>query len=123
MLPYKETHVDVLGADYSIIISDPKTYPHLSECNGYTDTYTKLIVVTDCSDFRDRPNSTGNVEAYQRKIIRHELIHAFLFESGLDYCSTQPNSWATEEEIVDWFALQSPKIIKAFTDACCMEER
>ena len=36
-----------------------------------------------------------------KKVIRHELVHAFLFESGLSV-----NSWADNEEIVDWIAIQ-----------------
>jgi hypothetical protein len=41
--------------------------------------------------------------------MRHELIHAFLFESGLDCCS-----WADKEEIVDWIAIQFPKLQNVF---------
>ena len=41
------------------------------------------------------------------------MIHAFLHESGLAVNS----DWAQNEEMVDWFALQAPKLFKAFKEA------
>ena len=37
-------------------------------------------------------------------------------ESGLDSNSNSADSWATNEEMVDWFAIQSPKIFKVFNE-------
>ena len=37
----------------------------------------------------------------------HEIVHAFLHESGL----SSNSEWAMNEEIADWIALQLPKII------------
>ena len=45
--------------------------------------------------------------------MRHEIIHAFLCESGL----AENSDWATNEELVDWIAIQAPKLIKAWKDA------
>ena len=41
-------------------------------------------------------------------------MHAFLYESGLDGQSCNVDCWAKNEEMIDWFALQSKKIFKAF---------
>ena len=49
-------------------------------------------------------------------MLRHEIVHAFLYESGLDVSS----EWARNEEIVDWIALQTPKLQKAFEEAGCL---
>lgn len=46
--------------------------------------------------------------------MRHEVIHAFLFESGLAENSNISDAWAVNEEMVDWLAIQAPKIFKAF---------
>ena len=46
------------------------------------------------------------------KVIRHELVHAFIFESGLCECC----SWADNEELVDWIARQFPKMNKVFSE-------
>lgn len=42
-------------------------------------------------------------------------------ESGLDCNSLTPEcAWAINEKMIDWFAIQSPKIYKAFLDCDCM---
>ena len=33
------------------------------------------------------------------------------------YCSFNCKAWAQNEEMVDWFAIQSPKIFRAFREA------
>lgn len=56
-----------------------------------------------------------NLEDFRKKVTRHELIHAFLYESGLhEQCY-----WATNEEIVDWIAIQLPKIFRAIGKLDC----
>lgn len=50
-------------------------------------------------------------------MIRHELVHAFLFESGLSV-----NSWADNEEIVDWIAIQFPKLQAGFNAVNALKE-
>jgi hypothetical protein len=37
-----------------------------------------------------------------------------LLESGLNASSNPADSWAMNEEMVDWFAIQIPKMIKTF---------
>lgn len=51
-----------------------------------------------------------NIEEFKKKVLRHEIIHAFFGESGLRSCS----EYAEDEELVDWIAIQFPKILKAF---------
>ena len=53
-------------------------------------------------------------------VIRHEIIHAFLFESGLAQNTNDVESWAMNEEMVDWLAIQFPKLLKAFKEAECI---
>lgn len=49
--------------------------------------------------------------------VRHEFIHAFLLECGLGGDSHSYNgSWAMNEEMVDWFAINIPSINKAVTE-------
>ena len=61
----------------------------------------------------------GDLVAYQRKVIRHEIVHAFLYESGLWQNSYGSKCWAQNEEMVDWFAIQEPKIHSAYIEAGC----
>ena len=101
--------IDVLGTAYSIKQSDKVDDANLENCDGYCDRSIKSIVI---DTFNDCPGSMRNLDGYRKEVIRHELVHAFLFESGLS-----GNSWAKDEEIVDWIACQFPKLLKAFEDA------
>ena len=56
-------------------------------------------------------------EVYEKTNLRHELIHAFLFESGLDGNSIWGNGDNDHpEQVVEWLALQFPKILKVFKE-------
>ena len=100
--------VNVLGTIYTIRESNKVDNPNLDGVDGYCDSSTKTIVI---DTFKDSPGSLEDLDAYRRQVIRHELVHAFLFESGLDACS-----WARNEEIVDWMAIQFPKLLKVFKE-------
>ncbi len=57
-------------------------------------------------------------EAYRKRTLRYEIMHAFLNESGLSDSSNQyGGAWAKNEEMVDWFAIQSPKIFLRYIRA------
>lgn len=100
--------VDVLGTEYSIKESNKTDDLNLEEMDGYCDCSIKAIVI---DTFQDTPGSMKDLVKYKKQVKRHELIHAFLFESGLGGCS-----WAGNEEIVDWIATQFPKLLKAFEE-------
>jgi hypothetical protein len=48
--------------------------------------------------------------------MRHEILHAFLYESGLRENSNKVYAWAENEEMVDWIAIQFPKIEKIYKE-------
>lgn len=98
--------VNVLGTEYTIKESNKVDDMNLENADGYCDTSIKLIVI---NTFKDAPGSIKDLEGYRKEVIRHELIHAFLHESGLHGCS-----WGGNEEIVDWFALQFEKMVECF---------
>lgn len=98
--------VNVLGTKYTIKESNKLVDSNLENNDGYCDHSTKTIVI---DTFKTFPGSLEDMEAYKRQVIRHELIHAFLYESGLDACS-----WAKDEDIVDWIAIQFPKMLQSF---------
>ena len=105
--------INVLGTDVRILFKKEADDPKLKNMVGYFDSSKSLIVVKilEPDDY-----SLGDLEKYQLEILRHEIIHAFLHESGLDACAGSADSWATNEEMVDWFAIQSPKIFKVFRE-------
>ena len=106
--------VSVLGTEYDVyrgVTQDDD--PFLDHCDGYCDKTLKRIVVAGI----DPSNELGKFEVYEKKNVRHELIHAFLFESGLDGDSVWSNGANDHpEQIVEWFAVQFPKIQKAFQE-------
>lgn len=105
--------VDILGTEYKLIIATEKERPNLKECDGYIDQSIKEIVV---GRFEPEPMILLNLKQYTKKVMRHEIIHAFLYESGLGENSNKIENWAQSEEMVDWIAIQFPKILKAFKE-------
>jgi len=100
--------VNVLGTVYRI-----KYVPSLDSRGGETDFYTKEIRISEQKDI-PAEYKTDNLKEMQRHVLRHELIHAFLFESGMDQSSAAHEAWAVNEEMIDWMAIQMPKIMEAY---------
>lgn len=103
--------VDILGTEYTMHLRKLADDEKLSQCDGYFEPYTKEIVVE--TGFKDDPMKIANLEEYQRKVKRHEIVHAFLHESGL----AENSEWGRDETLTDWIALQFPKLLKAFQQA------
>lgn len=102
--------VKILGIEYEIILeAEEKDYPKLRKVDGYTDFSTKKIVI---AKFDADESSLEDLECYSKKVLRHEIIHAMLYESGLD-CNSE---WARNEEIIDWIAIQFEKMLKIFIE-------
>lgn len=102
-----EYNISVLGTEYLLKLTNKLKDYGLENCDGYHDFTTKVCAV-DISENHDS-NAIGDIGVYIKQVIRHELIHAFLSESGLN-----DESWANNEEIVDWIAFMFPKMLKAF---------
>ena len=111
-----KNNVNILGTEYNILFDVPEE--EMPEgADGCMDNSTKIIKLAKMDVDR---NSIQNMEDYKCKILRHEIVHAFLYESGMWNCSGSCDSWAMDEEMIDWFAIQSPKIFKAFKDVDCL---
>lgn len=107
--------VSVLGTEYSVYLGVARDEDaNLENCDGYCDKTVKRIVVAGI----DTDNELGNFEVYEKTNLRHELTHAFLFESGLDGNSCWGNGADDHpEQMVKWIAVQFPKIMKVFREA------
>lgn len=102
--------VHILGECWTIEERGKIDDDYLEQCDGYCDKTARLIVVT----VRNKNCDLLDFDAYQRKVIRHEIIHAFLFESGLHEC--WDHGTGHDESYVDWIAVQWPKIARAFAE-------
>jgi len=111
----RDCKVNILGTEYSIFFQNEKDDELLDgkgrdECTDYSAHEIIVCNKKDDCELRDYEN-------WKKIVLRHELMHAFLFESGLDSSSLNSyGSWAVNEEMVDWFAIQSPKIYKVFAE-------
>lgn len=109
--------VHILGTEYKIFIVDEDDYRFNKEADAWCDPQAKEILLFN---FKQSVDSVKDLIAYQKKVLRHEIVHAFLYESGLWQNSYGSKCWAQNEEMVDWIAIQEPKIHKAYEEAeCC----
>lgn len=108
--------VTILGEVWEMIEGTEAEFPALKDNDGYTDSSIRRMVVDDMTKAAGDTTSKADMEAYKRQVMRHECVHAFLEESGLSSSSAGAAHWAENEEMVDWIAIQAPKICKAFVD-------
>ena len=108
--------IDVLGTLYTIHFDVPEEkMPEASD--GCMDQSIHTIKIAKLESNR---NSLTDIDAYRKKVLRHEIIHAFFYESGLWNNSGFVDSWGQDETITDWIAIQSPKLFRAFKEADCL---
>lgn len=112
--------VNVLGVRYKIRLQTSDEDEDLKGCDGYCREYQKLIAVRDYRR-EDVIGCASRKEAEKciKHSLRHEIVHAFLFESGLGWDSDAAEHWAVHEELVDWIARMHPRIQKAYKEAGC----
>lgn len=112
--------INILGTEYRIETHkvSEDSYLEDNKLSGYCGEEEKLIVVADMSEEKYFTGMDEKAqEAYRKRVLRHEIMHAFLNESGLSDSSNQySGAWAKNEEMVDWFAIQSPKIFKVYAE-------
>lgn len=110
--------IDILGTEYRIEIHkvSEDSYMEKKGLAGYCEEENKLIVIADMSEEKYFVGMDEKAqETYRKKTLRHEITHAFLNESGLSDSSNRfDGAWAKNEEMVDWFAIQAPKIFSTF---------
>lgn len=98
--------IDILGEEWELMQADSGKEPYLEDCDGYCDHTLKKCII---KKIVPTGGTVGDVDTSMKQTARHEIIHAFLFESGLG-----ADSWASNEEVVDWIARQFPKLLKVF---------
>ena len=110
--------IDILGTKYTIRrvnLGKDETIDKL-HYGGYCSNVDKEIVILNLKSTEEWKKEPEDViRRTENSTLRHEIIHAFLNESGLQWNALAPEkSWAKNEEMVDWFAIQSPKIFAVY---------
>lgn len=111
--------INVLGTEYRIVFKDDEQIAEdmnseVGRYGGYCDEVNKIIAIALLN--RCKEETEADKEYIKKWNLRHEIFHAFLDESGLSSNSNGVDCWAKNEEMVDWFAIQSPKIYKVFVE-------
>ena len=107
--------LNILGSEWNVEYRNVDADPLLKEDDGYTDPSVRLIVIAN----KREDCSIQDSEYMQRENLRHEIVHAFLFESGLGF-NLEHNEFGHEETMIDWIAIQFPKILEVFKEADCL---
>ena len=116
--------INILGTEYTVNFynyTDKEIFGKHNIC-GYHCGNTKEIAVGRIGTFPGfGEESEEFCKVEEKNILRHEIVHAFLCESGLqDSSNPSKGGWAMNEEMVDWISSQAPKMLKAFQDADCL---
>ena len=111
--------VDILGSKWTIKYVDDD--PAFEQANGFANDAAREIVIENVKT-SDDPLSFDMQSQYtnQKRVLRDELILAYLYESGLGDSSNSCDAWAVNEEMVDWFARNIPKMIITFKELKCL---
>ena len=107
-------HLDILGDDWTVRIIPTEEDERLKDCDGFTDITSRTITV-DSMDTVKR-FELDDKSAYVKHAIRHEVVHAFFFASGLGF-NFEHKDIGHEETVVDWIACQFHKLRRTIEQA------
>lgn len=107
----KNKTVCILGTQYKIVEEEFLD----DDIDGYCDYTSKEIHIRN-----DNVNKVGDFKELMKKQTRHEIIHAFMSESGLQSNWEHVQQFGHDETTVDWIAIQFPKLLKTFEEVDCL---
>lgn len=115
--------IDILGTEWKIIRQTLAENESFEDCDGYCDPSVKEIHIRQYTDEEvNRKDYAYDDNGYiTRRVIRHEIIHAVMYESGMWRNAYGVDCWAMNEEMVDFFAIQGQKIHRAWKQAGCLD--
>jgi predicted SprT family Zn-dependent metalloprotease len=110
--------LNILGTEYELKVMTETEYPKLKLISAYglCEQYAKELIINK-KMYEKEEKDCENLEKAVEKVIRHEIVHAFIHESGL-------TQYFHDETIVEWLAIQIPKMAKEMVkaDALSVEE-
>lgn len=114
--------VNILGTEYRIDVVSPTETMNKNSYVGMCSSFDKVITIADLKQMSEFEDLTDKeIENATAETMRHEIIHAFFNECGLkDDANTYDGPWCKNEELIDWIAIQGPKIVMAWKEAGCL---
>ena len=97
-------NISILGQEYEVNTACDEL--NKTAKDGLCYEYDKRIEVRPSEFMLNDADSKELKEKRYEEVVRHESVHAFFSESGLD-------NYSMDETLVNWLAMQIPKINKA----------
>ena len=98
----------ILGQEYKLILDE-----NLENMNGLCDPSVKKIKICRTLFEASKGREIENKLFFAKKVLTHEIIHAYHIESGFDKLDSLCN-----EDLVDWYAYMLPKINETLKGVC-----
>lgn len=99
----KKLEIDIFGSTYTVMIGEREeldiSYENVGECN----VYEKVIKI--CTTVDDKVFSPSMKDKYMMEVIKHEISHAMLYESGLV-------DLGLEELLPNWLSVNVDKLVE-----------
>ena len=105
--------IDILGTEYTIKHAEKEAVKDFKDeiADAFCDCTSREIVIRNIKDDED----IGNKQNYINRLLRHEVIHAYMFECGLGAEIPHPQT-GHDEAMIDWFARMAPRIMQTFIE-------
>ena len=94
------TTFNILGTEYILKYNSKRC--QMNDAVGLCETYSKIIYLDLSAS--DSIHSVENLYLFFVKVLRHELMHGFFYEMGLD-------CYSHDEVLVDALAIKSDQIM------------
>ena len=101
--------INILGTEYSFRVDEQVMND--AGADGMCRFHSKEIILRPEENILE-DGTDEEIRTYYNKVIRHEVVHAALHESGLTH-------YANDELLVEWLAVQFPKLAEIFKKAGC----
>lgn len=101
--------LNILGTKYTVVFEEGRP---TNGYDGWVDFSSKTITIANFMARGGFEYDGIDARGYTLKTLRHEIVHAFLYESGLS-----SEDWAGNEDLVDWLAIQFPKMVATIADS------
>lgn len=96
--------VDILGEQYKLLEIEDKRFEE-EDADGFCEWWAKELHIRKGIDEPEQ-GSMLNLKDYRINTIKHEVVHAFMFESGM-------KNYERDEMLIEWIARNLDRMMVA----------